>query len=120
MIDSPTAPPDISVPAQRGVMDKFSYLFLLSLTHLTKFCTSSVSFGNNTNLGRTSKMLASCEYCISVFSSSSASPLKNFLISSFTLIDSVEKFKSRFYDFLYSFLRGLGNFIRHNFFRIFG
>ena len=87
IIDSPIAPPDMSVPAHLAVIESpaRSCLAEFSLTHFTKFFTSSESFGKRISFGRISKRLASCEYFTSVVSSSFTSPLKNFCISDFTI-----------------------------------
>ncbi len=82
-IDSPIAPPDIHVPAQRAVIESSGCFSLFSFTHFTKFCTSSLSLGKITNFGRISKILASCEYFESISSLSSTSPFIIFCISSF-------------------------------------
>ncbi len=61
IIDSPMAPPDMSVPAQRQVIESSGRVDLFSLTHFTNAFTSSESFGKTTNCGRISKILASRE-----------------------------------------------------------
>ncbi len=75
MRESLMAPPDMQVPADLGVMDRFNSLCWLM--NLTRFLMSSESFGAKTSLGLIIKMEASLEKVFKVSSSSKTSPLKN-------------------------------------------